>query len=173
MNEEHYILMKDTSGEKAAGALKKMVGINTNPKQILRGELLRPVPTRDIQTRPSGLQPNFILERDTNITLQAGEDNVSPLSPEDYYLLLAVAAPMDRFRVFSDLQWLEWGEKLNVGDQVHVRMPSHNPMGVNWCLAVVRCKGSVKTLPGTMFGVEIKVNMGIGFRLILHLSVSE
>ena len=146
--------MKDASGEKAAGALKKMIGFLTISKLILRGELLKPIPVRDIQTRT---QPNFYLDRDPNITLQAVEDDVAPLDIADYYLLCAIQSPYERFRVFSDPHWLEWGGGLKVGDEVYVRLPSPNTSVSMWSNAVVRCKCSVKTLPGTTFGVEITV----------------
>ena len=158
MAEEHYLLMRDTPGEKTPGTFKKMVGM-TNTKRVLRGELLRPIPRNEMQPRPDGVQPNFSMERDPAVTLFAVEDDVTPLSPEDYPLLKAIESPFDRFRVFFDPQWLEWGANLNVNSQVYIRLPSPNASLFTWSAAVVRFKGPVKTLPGTTFGAEIMVSV--------------
>ena len=160
MSEERYLLMKDTPGEKATGTFKKIVGFSNSQKQVLRGELLQPIPPRDIQTRSDGSQHNYSLERDPNVTLYAMEDDISPLNVDDYRLLRAIDSPFDRFRVFSDPHWLEWGARLNIGDQIYVRLPSPNVSGsTNWSFAIVRYKGAVETLPGTNFGVEIMVSI--------------
>ena len=158
MAEDHFILMKDAFGEKATGRLMKIVGINTSNKRILRGEILKPIPQQEVHTRPNGSQPNYCLDRDSSITLHAEADDISPLGIDDYYLLNAINSTFDRFRVFSDPQWLEWGGRLKEGDQVFVRLPSPDISVSSWSCAVVRYKGPVKTLPaGTHFGVEIMV----------------
>lgn len=163
--------MKDTPGEKATGTFKKMVGIS-NTKRVLRGELLKPIPPSEIQTRSDGSQHNFSLKRDPNITLQAVADDISPLNMEDYYLLRAIDSPFDRFRVFSHPHLLEWGARLKTGDQIFVRLPSPNPSSSNWSLAIIRYKGVVKNLPGTNFGVEIMVSntyVNLLFQLIRNM----
>ena len=150
--------MKDTTGAKPTGLLKKMVGL-TSTKQILRGELLRPIPLAEIRPRSDGVKPNYSVDRDPTVTLYAVKNNVSSLSREDYLLLRAIESPFDRFRVFSDPHWLVWGASLHVNSQVYVCIPDpgHSDSASTWSIAVVRYRGAVKTLPGTTFGVEIMV----------------
>ena len=153
MAEEHYLLMRDTPGEKAPGTFKKIVGM-TNQKRVLRGELLNPIPYEK-EPRSDVVQLNYSVERDPAITLFTGDDDISPLNIDDYYLLKAIDSPSDRFRVFSDPQWLEWGCNLKVGALVFVRLPKSAP---TWSHAIVRYIGHVKNLFGTNFGVEIMVS---------------
>ena len=157
MTEEHYLLMKDTPGEKAPGTFKKIVGI-ANPKRVLRGELLRPIP-REKEPRSDVVQPNYSVEKDPAITLFVVDNDISPLNIDDYYLLKAIDTPSDRFRVFSDPQWLEWGANLKTGSLVFVRLPSPNESAPTWSHAIIRYKGHVKNLSGTNFGVEIMVSI--------------
>ena len=157
MAEEHYLLMKDTSGEKAPGTLKKIVGM-TNTKRVLRGELLNPIP-REKDPRSDVVQPNYSVEKDPAITLFVVDDDISPLNIDDYYLLKAIDTPSDRFRVFSHPHWLEWGANLKVGNMVYVRLPSPNESAPTWSHAIVRYKGPVKNLYGMNFGVEITVSL--------------
>jgi hypothetical protein len=157
MSEEHYLLMRDTPGEKTPGTFKKIVGI-TNQKRVLRGELLRPIP-REKEARPDVVQPNYSVERDPAITLFPHEDDISPLNIDDYRLLKAIDSATDRFQVFSDPQWLEWGANLNVGSLVYVRLPSPNPAAPTWCRAIIRYRGPLKNLFGLNFGVEILVSV--------------
>ena len=159
MSEEHYLLMRDTPGEKAPGTLKKIVGL-TNTKRVLRGELLRPIP-REREPRADVVQPNYSVERDPAITLFAVEDDISPLNIDDYHLLKPIESPSDRFRVFSDPQWLEWGAKLKIGALVYVRLPSPNTSVPTWSRGIVRYKGPVRNLFGMNFGVEIMVSLSV------------
>ena len=149
--------MRDTPGEKAPGTFKKIVGM-TNPKRVLRGELLSPIP-REKDPRSDVVQPNYSVERDPAITLFAVDDDTSPLNIDDYYLLKAIDSPTDRFRVFSDPQWLEWGANLKLGSVVYVRLPNPNESKPTWSHAIIRYKGRVKNLSGTNFGVEIMVSI--------------
>ena len=156
MAEEHYLLMRDTPGEKAPGTFKKMVGM-TNQKRVLRGELLRPIP-REKEPRSNIVQPNYSVEKDPAITLFAVDDNISPLNIDDYHLLKAIESPFDRWKVFSDPHWLEWGASLKLGSLVYVRLPSPNASEPTWSHVIIRYKGPVKNHFGMNFGVEIMVN---------------
>jgi hypothetical protein len=156
MSKEHYLLMRDTPGKKTPGTFKKIVGI-TNTKLVLRGELLIPIPReKELCDRPD--VPNYIVERDPTTTLFAVENDISPLNIDDYFLLKAIDTPSDRFRVFSDPHWLEWGANLKVGNLVYVRLPSPNTLAPTWSKAIIRYKGPVKTLFGMNFGVEIMIS---------------
>jgi DNA helicase HerA-like ATPase len=166
MSEEHYLLMRDTPGEKTPGTFKKIVGI-TNQKRVLRGELLRPIP-REKEARPDVVQPNYSVERDPAITLFAAEDDISPLNIDDYHLLKAIDSATDRFRVFSDPHWLEWGENLKVGNLVYVRLPSPNESAPTWSHAIVRYRGPVKNLFGMNFGVEITVSLTVDWKILFR-----
>jgi hypothetical protein len=157
MFEDHYLLMRDTPGEKTPGTFKKIIGL-TNTKRVLRGELLSPIP-REKEPRPDVDHPNYSVERDPAITLFAAEDDISPLNIDDYYLLKAIDSATDRFRVFSDPQCLEWGANIKIGGLVYVRLPSPSASVPTWSQAIIRYRGPVKTLIGMNFGVEIVVSV--------------
>ena len=164
---DRYILMKDTPGEEKSvsssivSVIKKpFVGGNSSRQiMVLRGELLGQIPPSQQQPRSDGLAHNYFVDKDPSTTLfVVDEQGISPLSLEEYRLLRAIDSCYDRFTVFVNGDWLEWGVKLNVGDQVYVRLPGPNPTTADWSLGFVRCKGNVHSLPGTNFGVEIYVS---------------
>ena len=161
---DRYILMKDTRGERSVSsivsAIKKLGGSSARQTIILRGQLLSPIPRHQQQSRSDGAAHNYHVDEDPSITLFVeDEQDVSPLSPNDYCLLRAVGSAFDRFSVFVNGEWLDWGVNLKVGDQVYVRLPAPNPATADWSLAVIRYKGEVKPLSGTNFGVEIYVSL--------------
>ena len=125
-----------------------------------RGELLVAIPPSDSYPPKEEGQRDYCLERDpTTILRLLDAQYVTPLGPEDFRLLKAVESPFDRFRVFVDENWLEWGGKVYVGNEAFVRLPSPNPTSAEWARVVIRHKGPVKNLPGTIFGVEIVVSI--------------
>ena len=162
---DRYILMKDTPGEKSVNSIvsaikKPFVGGSSSQQiMVLRGELLAQIPPSELQPRSDGATHNYYVDKDPSVTLfLADEQGVSPLSREEHRLLRAIDSAFDRFAVFVNGDWLEWGVKLNVENQVFVRLPSPNPTTSDWSLAVIRYKGAVKGLHGTNFGVEIYVS---------------
>ncbi len=150
--------MKNVQGEKAPGKIILIEG--PKPVQVLRGELLTPIPLRDREcsVRYDGRPPhNYRSTRDPSVTLYGGQDDedVSPLNGRDLQLLEAIEKPCDRFAVFSEDSKLEWGGRLKNGDQVYVRLPTPAP---TWSAGAVRYVGPVASLPGRNFGVGISVS---------------
>ena len=160
---DRYILMKDTQGEISVNSIvskikKSFVGGSSSQQLIvIRGELLAQIPPNELQPGSDGATHNYYVDKDPSVTLfLTDEQGVSPLSREEHQLLRAIDSAFDRFAVFVNGDWLDWGVKLNVGNQVYVHLPGPNP---DWSLAVIRSwKGDVKNLPGTNFGVEIHVS---------------
>ena len=126
-----YILTEDVHGEKAPRKFKIGGHIGQLPKHVhvLRGELLSSIPGREIVPR-SDKKPahNFRSNKDPTVTLYGGEDNkyVSPLNGKDLELLEAIERPGDRFAEFSKTNKLEWGGRLDKGDQVNVKIQLPN-----------------------------------------------
>lgn len=173
---DRYILMKDTHGEKSANsfvsAIKKpfVGGSSAQQTVVLRGELLRQIPASHQQQRSDGTAHNYHVDKDPSITLFVpDEQGVSPLPPGEYQLLRATNSCCDRFAVFLQGDWLEWGVNLKVEDHVYVRLPGPNPTTADWSLAVVRYKGGVQSLPGTNFGVEIYVSRKCYCNLLMSI----
>ena len=158
---DRYILMKDTQGERSVSsivsAIKKSFG-GVRLIILLRGELLGQIHPSQQQVRSDGLVHNHFVDRDPSSTLSVDDQGISPLFPEEYQLLRGFDSCFDRFNVFRNGDWLEWGVKLSVGNQVYVRLPGQNTSTADWSLAVIRYKGKVKSLHGTNFGVEICVS---------------
>ena len=137
--EDYYLLMKKA----------------TVTTVLSRGELLRFISRDKAQRQSNEAQHNYCVDGNPAITLFAIENDVSPLTNDERNLLRAIEFPSDRFRVFAD--WLDWGTSLTVGSKVYVHLLSPSASMSTWSLAVVRYKGAVKNLPGTIFGVEILV----------------
>ncbi len=146
-----YILLKDVQGiKKNTGALKKLLhrGAPHQNINILRGEL--------IVAKQDDPSYNYQLWSDPNVLFYSEEDNVAPLSQNEFLLLEGIKKPLDRL-VNGDK--LELGEALGVGSQVYVNIPGPDlsVAAVERARGVVHYKGRVGDMPGIRFGVEILV----------------
>ena len=94
-----YILLKDVHGTKInTGALNKLFNLVSagTPYQninILRGEL--------IVAKQDDPNFNYQLWSDPNVLFYSMEDNVAPLSENEFLLLGGIRNPLDRFEAFA------------------------------------------------------------------------
>ena len=123
-----------------------------------------PIPLSQMVPRSDGQRAHNYrtISKDSTVTFYEGdedEENVAPLTRNEYGLLAGVKSPWARYKTFLEGK-LDWGTKLKKGDQVSVELPGLGaaPSGATpRASAVIRFVGEVKTLPGITFGVEIKV----------------
>ena len=133
--------------------------------RVLKGELVTPIPTSEMIPRSDGQRPHNYrtVTKDSPATFydDDSEENLAPLSANDYAVLAAVNSPLARFQLFIQEGKLDWGTKLKVGDKVTVDIPvvgeAASTGATPRAMAEIRYVGPVKTLPGITFGVEIKV----------------
>ena len=163
------ILLRDKEhAEKATRVLGVPVPrhIHTTPCRVLKGELVTAIPPEGRVQRNDGLMPHnyCTLTKDSPATFyhdDAAEDDLSPLTPNDYDVLAGIKSTYARLQFFIEGGRLNWASKLKKGDKVMVELlveggratPGIGPRAS----AVVRYVGPVKTLPGITFGMEIKV----------------
>lgn len=162
-----FILLKDKEqAEKATRVLGMSVPrqLHTSTCQVLKGELVAPIPPGDILPRSDGQPPHnyHTLTKESPATFyeDARDQNLAPLTPNEYDVLVGVKASLARYRIFvNDL--LDWGIGLKVGDKVLVEVPLNEGASPSEICpkvyAEIKYVGPVKTLPGITFGVEIKV----------------
>ncbi len=148
-----YILLKDVHGiKKNNGVFKKLIhgGTPHQDVNILRGELMIAK-----QDDPSF---NYRLWSDPNVLFYSVEDNVAPLTQNEFLLLEGIRKPSDRSEAFNSNK-LELGEALHVDSQVYINLPGPNlsVAVVGSARGVVHYKGRVGDLPGILFGVEFLV----------------
>ncbi len=146
-----YILLKDTQGiKKNTSTFKKLVHGETLNINILRGELMIAK-----QDDPSY---NYQLWNDPNVLFHSSEDNVAPLSQNEFQLIEGIRKPINRLEAFMSNK-LELGDALGVGSQVYVNLPGPNLSAakVECARCVIHYKGRVGDIPGIIFGVEIMV----------------
>ena len=164
-----YILLRDKEhAEKATRVLGLPLPrqLHASACRVLKGELVTGIPPEDRVQRNDGLMPHNYrtLTKDSPATFyhdDAAEDDLSPLTPNDYDVLAGIKSTYVRYQFFIEGGRLDWASKLKKGDKVVVEMlvegggatPGTGPRAS----AVVRYVGPVKTLPGITFGVEIKV----------------
>ncbi len=98
------------------------------------------------------------------------DDDVAPLTQEEYHLLDAILSPATRFAVYSTPGKLAWGVGLKMGDTVLARLPPKSGRGSppadrlspqqlqreEFSMAVIRWSGLVGKKH--MFGLEITVS---------------
>ena len=155
--DHHHILLEDVLGYKHDGlvksAFKKMMtgGDPYSVVNILRGELVEEYPMPELNF-------NMRLWRDPTICMFMSEDShaLAPLSTEEVLLLEGIEHASNRFSIFID-GGIELGKNLVPGSKVYVEIYGDDHVKSKQARATVKFKGKVQGLPGTMFGVEIKV----------------
>ena len=159
------ILLHDKVGEKTssgfAGLVKRSTTVN-----VLRGELLVPVPGDEIVTRNDGEKPhNYRVKKKEAITMYCDPVNdVAPLGNYEFLLLEGIQSRDARYEVFLSGDKIDWGQTLKSGSDVYVIVPGTTfssaavpTQGAPRAAAKVRYVGGSGTEPGIMFGVEITV----------------
>ncbi len=159
------LLLRDEPGEKPffqiGGLVKRTSAVN-----VLRGELLVPIPRDDISPRNNGEKPhNYRVKSDATITLYCGEQDVAPLDNYESLLLEALSRPLARFSMFLSGRTLTWGQKLKCNDDVYVVVPGLTLVSTQAtprAAAKVSFVGGLGVPPdmrgGVFFGVEIVVS---------------
>ena len=150
-----YILIRDTQGCKYDGMLKSALKniIGNRPysyKNIIRGELLDAIKSED------GF--NFALHLDPTVHLYCGEEEVAPLSMDEFLLMEGIQMIGDRLKAFTEGR-LQFGLNLMKGSMVYVDVSGPNPAQRDYVVAAINFRGKVGDLPGITFGVEILVRM--------------
>ena len=86
--------------------------------------------------------------------LLVNREDVAPLTKEEADLLLVIDSDTLRYQIYIDRGRLDFGKRLQGGSHVMVSVTgsSKNLPGV------VRYKGFLANLPGTMFGVQLHVS---------------
>ena len=90
----------------------------------------------------------------TPIRYECRREDVAPLTREEADLLLAIDSVTLRYQIYIDRGRLDFGKRLEVGSHVMVSVKESfkNLPGV------VRYKGFLADLTGTMFGVQLHVS---------------
>ena len=140
------ILLKDVQRTKPS---QDFIGSATqSPVNVSCGELLMGHGNHDYF--------NYMLSRDNNVLLFCNSDDIAPLNHMEFLLLEAIKMPTDRLIAFRTQ--LKLGSSLEIGSAVCVSVGDNRSVE-NFVRAVVHYKGSVDTLPGINFGVEILVGL--------------
>ena len=162
------ILLKDHVGEKSEstlGMIKRLVGGKSALMNVLRGELVEPIPGDELAPRTEGQKPyNYHWKKDPAVLLYCHEEDIAPLSDKEFLLLEAIQTPAARYEVFISGEKLDWGCNLKPGDTVYVNIPSLTVLSSCRAAAVIRYVGGLPPKPGLppqpglMFGIEIIVS---------------
>ena len=153
MSSGKAILVHDVTGTKYNKSLKRFIpGSQHSSVNVLRGELVSEI-------KPDNPPFNYVLSRDPNVYLFCTENEVAPLSSQDFLLLEAISEPYDRIDAFNNK--LEWGAKLEPGASVYVTAKGPNLSVKESVRAVLHYKGEIGNIPGIQFGVEILVSLPV------------
>lgn len=162
------ILLKDHVGEKSESTfdmLRRVVSGKSPVVNVLRGELVEPIPGDELTLRREGQKPyNYRWKKDPAVLLYCHEYDIAPLSDKEFLLLEGIQTPNARYEVFISGEKLDWGCNLKPGDTVYVSISSLTVLPSYRAAAVVRYVGGLVHLPGMphqpglMFGIEIVVS---------------
>ena len=124
-----------------------------SPTQVLRGELLEALPESEQPQDPTKIALVGIDRK--SLRLECGMEFVYRLSEKDTSLLLAISSVEERYQTNMDRIRLDFGRKILPGSQVYVAVK-----GISKKLpGIVRYKGELPSIKGTMFGVELIVSI--------------
>ena len=150
-----YILLQDCIGETLKGSVPTLgIPTKSTPRQVLKGELLEALPESE---QPGDSTRIAVGGIDRKLRLECRMEDVKKLTPEEADLLLGISSTKSRCEIYFDGKRLDFGKRLEHGSHVLVSI-----QGVSEKLAgVVRFKGGLPNLPGTMFGVELHVHVSL------------
>ena len=148
-----YILLQGRLGkmlEKSVVARSKQAhGVaptSTEERVVRKGELLEALPENEQPGDSSRITQ--LRGIDPKLRLECRKKDVMELTVQEADLLLAISSPTVRLALFEDGKRLDFGKRLEHGSRVlvQVRDVSDKLPGL------VRFKGKLSDLPGTMFG---------------------
>ena len=149
-----FILLKDTKSTKPEKNYEGFPTSKTNVKLFLKGEIVCEKSTT-IDTSKGTLRlhpcdkPNYYLE--------CAISDIGPLTKEEAKLLLSFTSNDARYKYYSSKS-LNDANAMNVGSKVFVKVRSPTGGGMQELRGVVRYKGPLPDVIGTMFGVELEVS---------------
>jgi len=150
-----YILLQDRNG-KILEKRTSILGLASVSKHscVSKGELLEALPENE---QPSDTKMIALGKIDSKLRIECPKEVVKELTVQEADLLQAVPSSTLRLEIFQGKR-LDFGKRLEHGSRVLVRVS-----GVSDKLpGVVRFRGKLSNLPGTMFGVELIRNPGLG-----------
>jgi len=121
-----------------------------------KGELLEALPESE---QPGDSTRIALGGIDRKLRLECRMEDVKKLTPEEAGLLLGISSTKSRFEIYFDGKQLDFGKRLKHGSHVLVSIQHVSEK----LPGVVRFKGVLPNLPGTMFGVELHVHQNPGF----------
>ena len=152
------ILLKDLVGERSGSSLFMKVTGKSSAVNVLRGELVEPIPGEELIRRSEGQRPyNYRVKKDPAVLLYCDPDDIAPLADKELVLLEPIQTPAKRFDVFVSGDKLEWGCNLIPGYTVYVSIPGLTVFPSQHVRAVIRYVGGLPSEPGLWFGIEIMV----------------
>ena len=148
-----YILLRDQIGRirERSTSTPGLAAISRHVC-VSKGELLEVLPKNE---QPGDTTRIALTGIDPKLRLECRKVDVTELAVQEDDLLLAISSPTLRLEIFHGRKRLDFGKRLELesGVLVSVRGVSNKLPGV------VRYKGKVPDLPGTMFGVELHVSL--------------
>ena len=150
------LLLRDAVGDKIkSGSLLNAFRKRKESVPVLRGSLLSSAPSKETAADGKPVYNYRVNGRGEDIMMYCSEQDVAPITLNEFKLLLGIKSPVARYEAFvNDI--LDWGSKLKVNDTVYVSLPSQQI--TKRCRAVVRWIGRLPGEDGTRFGVELLVS---------------
>ena len=152
MDAETVLLLKDAQGARS-GKKKGLLKLTPSLGTVCRGELL--LKDKVTQYKDGETAHNFKAASDPSVTLRCTEDDVAPLSSNQFHLLKPIKSREACYNAFQK-GLLDWASKLKKDDLAYVILLT-NLVQEQYVLVVIRYIGSLQTEPGIWFGVEIVV----------------
>ena len=126
----------------------------STPIQVPKGEILEALPENEQPVDSRWIALGGINRK---LLIECLREDVRKLTVQEVDLLLAISSATSRYQICFDRKRLDFGKRLEYGSQVLVSING----GSEKLPGVVRFKGSLPKLLGTMFGIELHVSFVI------------
>ncbi|XP_015749120.1 PREDICTED: ubiquitin carboxyl-terminal hydrolase CYLD-like [Acropora digitifera] len=152
---KRYILLQDRNGKILEKRISTLGLASVSQYSLVsKGELLEALPENE---QPGDTKMIALGGIDPKLRIECPKEVVKELTVQEADLLQAVSSPTLRLEIFQGKR-LDFGKRLEHGTRVLVRVSGVS----NKLPGVVRFRGTFSNLPGTMFGVELSRNPGLG-----------
>ena len=149
---------------------KRVITGKPSSVNVLRGELVEPIPGEELTPRSEGQRPyNYRVKKDPAVLLYCNAQDIAPLGDKEFLLLEAIQTPAARYELFVSGEKLDWGYNLKPGDTVYASIPSLKVFPSWRAAAVIRYVGGLSPVSGLMFGIEIMVRWLMMYLIPRHM----
>ena len=145
-----YILLSDQIATRKEKTLLSISKPKSDDIVVLKGSLWKLVEIDSDSKNQRRLTLNSIDYE--SVILQTSSCEAELINQQEFDILIALSSMQERYKVYKDDNWMKQASEMDQGSVVHLLKFADLPDEVP---GKIRYKGSLQTLKGTWFGIEL------------------